>query len=146
MSVDYAMREEMLADATIAALVVADGKKRIYPEELPQDPILPAITITELSGPRDYSNDGDTGWVDGLFQVVCFGSTHKDTKALADAVVKLLSGFSGMMGPTKQVAVDAVFVEDRRQNVDTEIETPEKDGSRIRRVDLDLRIQYHEDL
>lgn len=86
-----AVRAALLADATVAGIVVA----RVYPRFLPQAPVLPAIVLHRISGVSDQSSAGPTGPVERRVQVDCWAERYADAAALGTAVRRRLDGLMG---------------------------------------------------
>jgi uncharacterized protein DUF3168 len=93
-------------NAGISALVAT----RIYPLRIPEGATLPAVAYHKVTGPRTHSKDGDMSLSHPRFQVTCWAKDYSDAKAVRDAVIAALDGFTdgGTMGG---VVVDQVIVE-----------------------------------
>lgn len=84
-----ALRERLLADATVAALVEA----RVYPAgELPQAPTLPAITYQLISDVDGVTQDGATGLRRPRVQLDQYALTYLQLDDLSEAVRDALHG------------------------------------------------------
>ncbi len=80
----------LTGDATVAALVGT----RISPNIIRQGTAMPAVTYQQISGQRDHTLDGASGFVEGRFQVNCWAKTYAETRELADAVRDALDDYS----------------------------------------------------
>ena len=129
MNIEQALRTELVNAATTAA-------GRVYPQKLPQDAVLPAITYAKISAPRGYDHDGPDGLVDARFQVSCWATTYLVVKALVAQVITVLSAFSGTMGGVGGVEVGKSFVIN-------EVDMLEPDVG-IWHVPLDINLGYKE--
>lgn len=86
-----AWRAILLADAAVAAVVVA----RVYPQVLPQKPVLPAVTYQEISGSSDLVNDGPSGLASARVQFNCWADNADAAYALGLKVKAALDGYRG---------------------------------------------------
>ena len=82
------------ADGTIAGLV----STRIWGKDLPQDPTLPALVVTNVTSEDDYNAAGADDLVQARFQIDCWATTYAVCLQLANAVRSKLSGYSGAAG------------------------------------------------
>lgn len=82
--------------SAISAVVAA----RIYPDQLPQNATLPALTYTVIDrvGVDDLS--GSAGKARRRVQVDSWASTRKASVALSEAVRRALNGFYGQWADT----------------------------------------------
>lgn len=85
---DEAIYERLSGDTALAALV----SNRIYPDQVPQDVVWPAIIYHQVSETASYSHDGDANLDQARFQFDCYGSTSASAKAVKNALRSLLSG------------------------------------------------------
>jgi hypothetical protein len=74
------------ADPTVAALVVSGGVTRIYPLEVPQDVVMPAVVYQRIASAPEVTLDGDAGLDAVRVQVSCWAATYAGAKELAAAV------------------------------------------------------------
>lgn len=118
MTIEEAITAHLLADAGVAALVAT----RVYPVKMPQRPTYPAVTYFRVSGPREHSQSGPSGLAHPRFQLDCMAATYAGAKTLAAAVRLALDGFRGSMGGGGGVDVNAVFIEDDRDDQDDDIQ------------------------
>ena len=122
----------LIADADIHAVV----EDRIYPMMIPQGATLPCLTYQRISTPRILTHDtsGATGDLTSpRFQFDAWAETQKETKAISDALRKVLNGKTGAMGG---VTIRAALAEN---------EVPEYDpDSELYRGRSDYIIWYEE--
>jgi hypothetical protein len=87
-----AIRDELVADATVTNLVA----QRIYAQIMPQGVVLPAVLLTVISETPENSVDGSPSsrLVSSLVQADTYAKGYADARALADAVVNVLGGLS----------------------------------------------------
>ena len=90
--IEQAIREYLVADAGVAALVVA----RIYQGMAPKSAgILDRITFAQVSGEDVQSTQGLAGLDIARFQFDCWSSGATTCRTLADALRTALAGFRG---------------------------------------------------
>jgi hypothetical protein len=87
----------------IANIAVVAG--RVYARKLPQEPTLPALTFTRISGIPWPTHDGPVGKSDSRFQISCWalekksgGTGYLGAKELAEDLRQALDCFTGVMG------------------------------------------------
>jgi hypothetical protein len=90
------------ADAAISALVGA----RVYPRRLPDGCVVPALTYSNVGGPRDGTHGGDAGLPRQRFQINCYADDYLTAKKVAKAVSDKLSGYRGACGTSGTIACD----------------------------------------
>lgn len=86
-----ALRSRLLADATIAGLVGT----RVDWGLRPQAKELPAITLTMIPTPRDYTMGGADQTQLYRVQVDCWAASYKDAHTLREAVIAEMEPASG---------------------------------------------------
>lgn len=107
---------------------------RIYPDRLPDPPVLPALVYQRVSTVRDAAYDGAPEFVEARFQVDVWSRQAAERRAIARAVSAALLGHHGMMG--------GVAVAIPRQPMDTdEYET----DTGLYRAILEFMIWYSEE-
>jgi len=82
-----------LADESTISTIVGTDPSRIYLLIAPQDAALPHIVIQQISGVRDHTMDGPTGYVDARYQITCWATTYGGAKRLFEAVRKFFDGY-----------------------------------------------------
>ena len=102
--IEAALRALVLADVTVSGTIGT----RLYPLETPASGSLPAIVYRRISGPEDYSQDGESGLRRPRFQWDCQARTYAAANALAYALRDAISGYTGT---TSGVEIDGIFVE-----------------------------------
>ena len=93
---------------------------RIYPDNLPQNPTLPAITYVQLSGNRIHAFQQDTGLTYPTYQFTCWGTSRKSAKTTATELRKALQNYNGLMGGASGVNVSGVLILDESDDFDSE--------------------------
>ena len=82
------LRGYLLADATVAGLVVA----RVFPVVIPQGTLFPAVAYQETVALRFTSLDGPTGLAQWRMSFAAFAETYQAVKDVGDAVRKRFDG------------------------------------------------------
>jgi len=103
--IEEALTSLLKADGDVAAIVGT----RVYPAAVYQGADMEAITYQQISGPRDETLDGPSGFVAYSCQINCWAEKYGEARALAAVVRKLLDGYSGTVG---SVVIQAVHLED----------------------------------
>lgn len=67
----------------------------IYPNIVPQDASMPAITYQQISGPRHHDLNNTIGMVNARYQFTCWAETYAEAKEVAAAVRLALDNYSG---------------------------------------------------
>jgi hypothetical protein len=129
-----ALRSRLLANATVAGLV---GVRVYNMDTRPQGGALPAVTIRQISGERQYTHDAVGRLVDGRAEINCYGANGADAVALATAVRRAIEG-AGFTADTE--TVQSVFLLSE-QDFTGEAEAA---GVRVFRVMLDFQVWYQE--
>lgn len=114
--------------------------ERVHPLSLPQKALAPAIAFKRISDVPVLTHDNaqshplydGTLYVVSRYQFDCYGETYDDAEALADELVAVASGYSGMWG---DVRVDRVDPDARVDDWD--------EGPKLYRVMQDLFIGHH---
>lgn len=81
---------------------------RLYPDNLPQSPTLPATVYQRISGVVDYSQSGQSEPQNARFQFTCWAVDPLAAKLLARVLKTAVSGYRGLMGT---VEIQEAFVE-----------------------------------
>jgi len=134
MSIEAGLVTKLAATTAITDIT----STRIYPEVLPQDGTVPALTYQRVAGYEVASMDGVTGLARTTIQINCIAATYIEAKALRDAVRTALAGTSGTWGST---TVQACYGDGERDLPDLAIGT---DANRRRVVSMDFEIWYDE--
>lgn len=104
-TIETALFSILIGDATINSLIAT----RVYPNIVPQNAPMPAITYQQISGPRDHVMAGPTGLVGARYQINCWASSYAGAKELAEAVRKELDGYSGTVNTR---VIEVIILED----------------------------------
>lgn len=108
MIIEQALHDQLAATTAVTDIV----STRIYPEMLPENPTLPAITYQRTSGARTQVMSAASGLAAPHFQVDAWAATYAAVKALATQVRKALDGYTGTLGGTGGVAADIMLLND----------------------------------
>jgi hypothetical protein len=105
------IEEALYSKLSTTSGVMTICSTRIYPNVIPQDAAMPALAYQRISTVRYMAHDGPTGVAQARFQFTCSAALYSTARSLANAIRVALDGFSGLMGGTNGVVVEAVFVE-----------------------------------
>jgi hypothetical protein len=128
------------AQAAVTALVDSGEAARIYPEKLPQNGTLPAITYQIVSGPRDYTQDGPDRVVTFRIQLDIYGATAAAAIALRDAIESSISGKHNVRFGSPSVKVQGVFINNERSRYDAQLDVDPAGGPYRKILDLSITI------
>ncbi len=132
-----ALREFILADASISALVTTGGISRVYPIKIPQGIKLASIVYTRISGRGDYHMGGPSGLAMPRYQLDAWAPTGDAATTLANLIKDRIDGYRGIMGTgPAAVTVQGVFMADEREDYD--------DTVQLSRMSRDYFIDYEE--
>ncbi len=123
----------LLAVAGVTAIVGVGAAARIYPVEIAQGAILPAITYQRITGPKISAMGADTGLTRPLFQVDCWAETYREADDLAEAVRAALQRW-------KDTVLGIVVQQTTLENM-TDLHEDEDD---THRVSMDFRFSHLE--
>lgn len=132
--IEAALFDLLILDATVSGLI----GRRVYPHNIPQDTIFPAIRYTEISSPRDHCLDGAQDMVPSRWQIDCLGSSYTNARAIADAVRGVLDDYTGTVG---SVVIQRVHL---AEESDFYSEQPGLDQVRRRGKTMDFLIWYNQ--
>ncbi len=100
---------------------------------------LPKVLYTYIGGPRDYSDDGADGIVEGRYQLDVFAIRPTDARTIANVIRAGLDGYSGTINGT---AIDRIhFPEDA---VMQKPEQPVGQSATAARYSQDMIVNYRE--
>ena len=121
-TIEYAVRDLMLADASIVALLVA----RIFPAPL-IDKVYPAITYQQISVPEDVSSHlGTSHLANTRLQLDLWATTYDNGITLRDNVRRVLRDYHGTVGTinigrikwANELSFDDPLIQIRRRTID----------------------------
>ena len=93
-----------MAEKAIRAILVGDGavnalvSGRVYARTLPQNPKLPAVVYSRISGTRVESLQGASGLASPRFQIDVFAERYDEVKTLTRDIQLALEGKRGSFG------------------------------------------------
>lgn len=93
---------------------------RIYPGALPQKCTLPAIVYSRISTPRVHTMGNDPGLASPKFQFDIWAETLLSALGVKAQLKKALQDYSGTMGGAGGVTVQAILLDDERQDYEPE--------------------------
>ena len=94
MSIEISLRNHLLTDANVTALV----DNRIYPGKLPPTTEFPAITYAKASGRELLTCDGPEGTAQARIRLRICSDTYQETLDTFDVVRDALHGHTGELG------------------------------------------------
>jgi hypothetical protein len=95
--IEEALATHLAAHTGIAALVAT----RVYPQHLPQNPTLPAVSYQVVGGGSDYQHGGASGRARPFFQIDAWAATYATAKILAEEIKKAMIAFVGTFSGVK---------------------------------------------
>ncbi len=87
-------RTFLLANTALAALIGT----RIYPLQLPQNAVLPAVVQQTVSDVHELHQSGPAGYPTARVQYDCWGASYLSARAVAAALRMAVDGTYGAMG------------------------------------------------
>lgn len=112
----------MIEEALVSILQNDSGVNaittRVYPVDLPQNPVFPAVIYMKISGMRDHALSGPTGHAHPRFQIEAWATTYSAAKGLARAIRQALDGYSGTVG---DVEIGSILIESERDFYEPEV-------------------------
>lgn len=124
--IETAIRTRLRAVSGVTDLVEA----RIYPQVLPQDPVLPALTYNRVGGEPMHAMTNDV-WEEPVIQIDSYAETYNAVKALATQVRLALQRYSGTVAG---VEIVDIIPRNSRDLYDDEVHA--------RRVQADYEVQH----
>lgn len=131
MTLDVVLRQYLLGDTAIAALVVnvsetdAINRERIFPIRLPQKVKLPAITFQQVSDHREAHLRGPGGLARARYQIDAYALKPLDAKTLGGLIRQRMDACQGEWSdgasPATTVRVQAAFFESAMDLFDADI-------------------------
>lgn len=121
----------MIEEAMEALLVQI--QPRAYGLKLPTNSVLPSITFTKISAPRDQTQEGPSGLVIARFQVSSWGKTYTESKRLSQEVRLALDGLRVEL---EEVRIDGIEL---LNEIDADDPQPN-----IFQTIMDFRVKYAE--
>lgn len=106
------------ANETLTTIIAG----RIFPNEIPQKQAMPAAAYKQLTSDIDYANDGETGLSNSKFEISAWAKTYAEVKALATAIIVVLSAYKGTING---VEIQGIFLVDEKDDFQ------KKDGNEI---------------
>lgn len=119
MILEEAIVSHLRSNAGVSALVT--DRERITFDVLEQGTKFPAIAITIVSKDHNHAQGMSSGTATTRVQVDCYALRLLEARALRDAVVLALDGFSGSMGGSGGVQVDGAWIDDGRVGYDDDL-------------------------
>lgn len=106
-SIKEALYQHLISQAAVTVL----AGSRVYPDILPQEPALPAVTYIRRGVERSKTFCGTESLARSSFQLDTWAKTYAEAEELAQAVRAALTDFVGTMGGSPGVYVSDVALE-----------------------------------
>ena len=103
----------LLADPTVSGLI---GTK-IFPWEVPQGTVLPAVSYQQTGNERVRSLSGPSGRARPRLQIDVYADTYDLAHQISDAIRQVLDGYSG---PAGTYQIDGSILDGDRDAVETQ--------------------------
>jgi hypothetical protein len=117
--VEPALQSFLLDDSALTTLIGT----RVWPIILPQKPVLPAVTYSEISAIRGHTMQGPDGLAFARMQIDSWAKSFKQARILADAVRARLDGFRGDFTDSPPTTfAQGIFFETERSMYESEPE------------------------
>ncbi len=112
------LRSDVVAQASIEALIGAEPNARCWPNRLRQRAEVPALVYQVISRPfNEYTHDGDSGLRSPRVQWSSWSKTYDDAWQLAQALTALYSGVTLVLADHEYACV---MIVDERDDQDQE--------------------------
>ena len=123
-----------------SAFVAALVSTRIFPELVPQDKPLPAISYNRIFGAPEHVLGGvlSNNLTESIFQINCISKTYGQAVQLAKSVSRTLDGF---IGTIQSVKIQGILMVDGRDRITLQ---PGVDVLKRHARELDFRIWYED--
>lgn len=92
MTLSAAIYNILINDDTITDVIGVSPSAKLYLSELPQDPVFPAVVMSEISSLRESTLQGPTGYVHARLQIDSLSVTASGSKGLSDLIRVALNG------------------------------------------------------
>lgn len=130
MSIEAAIYYKLTNASAITNVV----STRIYPIELPQNVVYPAVTYQRVSTVRNNALDIPLGVTTIRLQTDCYGISLSTAQQIADLIREELNGFNGTV---QTIKIYSIFADDERHFFEENLEQ--------KRVMVDYLITFSED-
>ena len=103
------MRKQIYHTLNNTAALTAIVSDRIYPQRVPKSDATPYV-VFDITGRTDgYNQDGNNGYIQKTFDVVCAGSSIAECESVADEVFTALDIKNTQIGDTgDKIDVDSI--------------------------------------
>lgn len=134
--VGAAVRQYLVGRTAVAALIGT----RMFPDALPQNATVPAVTYTKISTTHQHTISRLAGLASCRIQFDCYATTRSVANNIAQTIQQC--GIIPLRGLTNGVDIRAVELEDGES---TFMEPPTDGGQELRYVtSFDLMVHYQE--
>ena len=134
MEIEQAFTAHLLAYVGLKALIDA----KLFPEELPQGTVLPAVSYIKISDVKDRTLSGQSKLERPMFQFTAFGTTKASARAVSNQIKLALCDFTGQMGG---IAIQLIALENELPDLETS-----SDGTlKVYTESLEFQINYEKE-
>ena len=91
MEIEEALIARLLAQSGLTALI----GRRLFPEEIPQNTIMPAVSMIKISDVKDHALTGQLQNESPIFQFTSFAETKASARAVTNQIKTALVDYSG---------------------------------------------------
>lgn len=140
--IDQAIASLLSTYATGATIFASAQMVKIKPAAQPYQPAdltkLPRVGYMLLHTQRRYSDDGDIGLSQAMYQIDIFTDLPSAGRTLANAI---RAGMDGYKGTVQNTAIERIYIDNERH------QPPERSGgenSGICRYSIDLIVEYRD--
>lgn len=116
---------------------------RVHAQEMPQEPVYPAILFRRVSTNVDYTHTGESGYCTVVMQIESLARLLKDARLIAEQVRRTLSGFKGVFSPVDgDITIHSIF---QRGDTDESIAN-QAQSIKVARVRQQFAISFAQEL
>lgn len=131
MDIETALVTYLKAHTGLTALIGA----KLFPEEIPQGTVLPAVSYIKISDVKDHTLSGQLKNERPIFQFTCFALTKSAVRLVANQIKLALNDYVGAMSG---IEVQKIELQNELSNLDTTA-----DGTvKVYTEDLEYEVNY----
>jgi hypothetical protein len=112
MELEEAFTAYLKAQSNLIALI----STRLYPEELPQNTTLPAVSYIKISDIKDHMLSGQSTLESPMFQFTAFALTKATARSVGNQIKTALQDYVGTMGG---IVIQHIRLENELSNLET---------------------------
>ena len=112
MEIEEAFTTYLLAQAGLTALIA----QRFFPEELPQNTTLPAVSYIKISDVKEHTLTAQLELESPIFQFTSFAFTKSAARAVSNQLKSLLVDYVGTLGG---IVIQKIELQNEMSNLET---------------------------